>query len=439
SRKEYFYDMLLAKLHFAHISAFARTIDATFDYVTPSSLAALIFGGCFMSLQIPDDSDLQSILRDTFSIYMEYLFFVIDCFKPGFTPRPTSSTTDIEVKAQDAAAKIKILETKFRHMLDLAQRRQSNSWSYGSNPPADVQHFTAHKQDLVTGSFGQVHKVRESSTREVYARKIIHLGNRGWGSEALEREVQAEFETMKKLTHIHIVKVLISQKELDSFSILMLPVADQDLRAYLETCIRDEYPPEALSSILHWFGCQLHALAFAHRCSVIHQDIKPSNILIKDEGGRLRIYLADFGMAKDFSEDGASATANNNVRGTPIYRAPEVRLRQARGRAADIFSLGCVFSEMFTVCCGRSLEQYQEFRRARDKDDQLAFRENIPKVSSWLHDLAATQDEDSKGVIPLLIRQMMREDPEKRPIAPKAIQTLKNTDELSDLFCPDCI
>lgn len=186
--------------------------------------------------------------------------------------------------------------------------------------------------------------------------------------------------------------------------------------------------------------CTLEVSGVAHRCSVIHQDIKPSNVLVKDEGGRLRVYLADFGMAKDFSDRGASVSVNNNVRGTPVYRAPEVRPRQARGRAADMFSLGCVFSEMFTVCCGRSLEQYQDFRRARDKDDdQLAFRESLQKVSSWLHDLAVTQDEDSKGVIVLLTRQMMREDPEKRPVAFKAIQTLKNTDELSDLFCPDCV
>lgn len=286
-----------------------------------------------------------------------------------------------------------------------------------------------------------MHEVREATTGEVYAKKIINLGNRGYDSEALEYNAQAEFDTMKKLTHIHIVRVLITQKEFDSFTILMLPVADQDLRAYLEMCIKDEYPLEALSSILHWFGCLLHALAFAHRCSVIHQDVKPSNVLVKDEGGRRQIYLADFGIAKDFSDRSASATVNDNVRGTPVYRAPEVRPRQARGRAADIFSLGCVFSEMFTVCCGRSLEQYQEFRRARDKENQLAFRENLSKVSSWLHDLAVTQDEneDSGGVILLLIRQMMREDPDRRPTAAKAIQTLKNTDKPSDLFCPNCI
>ena len=358
----------------------------------------------------------------------------------------SSSKTDIEAKAQDAAAKIKILETKFDQMLDLARRRLSGSWSYGSNPPVDAQHFYSSQarftyvRFLGRGSFGQLHEVRESSTGEVYARKIIHLANRGCDAEALEREVQAEFDTMKKLTHIHIVRVLISQKEQDSFNILMLPVADYDLRAYLETCVKNKYPTEALSSILHWFGCLLHALAFAHRCSVIHQDIKPSNVLVKDEYGRLRVYLADFGMAKDFSDREASTSVNNNVRGTPVYRAPEVKPRQKRGRAADIFSLGCVFSEMFTVCCSQSLERYQEFRRASDKEeDQLAFRENLQKVSFWLHDLAATQDEDSKGVLPLLIRQMMREDPEKRPAASKAIQTLQSSDEPNALFCPDCI
>lgn len=293
---------------------------------------------------------------------------------------------------------------------------------------------------LGRGSFGQVHEVREPSTGEVYARKIIHLSNQSWGSEALEREVQAEFDTMKKLTHIHIVRVLISQKDLDSFNLLMLSVADQDLRAYLEMTTRKEYPPEALSSILHWFGCLLHALAFAHRFSVIYQDIKPSNVLIKDEDGRLRVYLADFGMAKNFSDRGVSATMVNNLRGTPVYRAPEVRPRRARGRAADIFSLDCVFSEMFTVCCGKSLKQYQNFRRVRnEEDDQLAFRENLSKVYSWLHELEATQDENSKGTISLLIRQMMREAPEKQLIALKVIQTLKTTEEPSDLFCSDCI
>ena len=52
SRKEYLYNTWLVKLQFGTISAFARTIDATFDCVPPSSLAALVFGSCFVSVQV---------------------------------------------------------------------------------------------------------------------------------------------------------------------------------------------------------------------------------------------------------------------------------------------------------------------------------------------------------------------------------------------------
>ena len=232
---------------------------------------------------------------------------------------------------------------------------------------------------------------------------------------------------------------IFSQKEHESFCILMLPVADQDLRSYLEICVQDGYPAYALRCIMHWFGCLLHALLFVHRVSVIHQDIKPSNALVKGEGGRRRIYLADFRMAKDFSDRGASATVNTTVRGTPLYRAPEVRPGQVRGRVADIFSLGCVFSEMLTVRCRRSLQEYQEFRRAPNDEVPLAFRAKLARATSWVHELGSTQDDDSVGVTVLLIRQMIKADADKRPAAPKEVQMLQDSSDASKVFCPDCV
>lgn len=52
SRKEYFYTTLLVKLRLATINALSHTIDATFDYEPPFSLAALVFGTCFVSVQV---------------------------------------------------------------------------------------------------------------------------------------------------------------------------------------------------------------------------------------------------------------------------------------------------------------------------------------------------------------------------------------------------
>jgi predicted Ser/Thr protein kinase len=87
----------------------------------------------------------------------------------------------------------------------------------------------------------------------------------------------------------------------------------------------------------------------AHRAGLIHRDIKPSNILVeRTEDGRLKPFVMDFGLARDWREDGATATGS--VLGTPQYMAPE----QARGevsrldRRADVYSLGATLYHLLT-------------------------------------------------------------------------------------------
>ena len=82
------------------------------------------------------------------------------------------------------------------------------------------------------------------------------------------------------------------------------------------------------------------ALASAHRQGVVHRDVKPSNILLDEEGNA---YLADFGIAKDvvgIRQDGTRA-----VKGSLLYLAPE----QIRGEAitprTDVYALGVVLYE----------------------------------------------------------------------------------------------
>ncbi len=87
----------------------------------------------------------------------------------------------------------------------------------------------------------------------------------------------------------------------------------------------------------------------AHRAGLIHRDLKPGNILVeRTEDGRLRPYVMDFGLARDWKELGATATGA--VLGTPHYMAPE----QARGevsqldRRADVYSLGATLYALLT-------------------------------------------------------------------------------------------
>ncbi|WP_433384789.1 protein kinase domain-containing protein [Micromonospora sp. KLBMP9576] len=83
------------------------------------------------------------------------------------------------------------------------------------------------------------------------------------------------------------------------------------------------------------------ALHAAHLGGIVHRDVKPSNLLVQEDGS---VVLVDFGVAR--STDVTSITSTNAVPGTALYMAPE----QAAGRpvsgATDVYALGAV-----TFCC----------------------------------------------------------------------------------------
>jgi serine/threonine-protein kinase len=92
------------------------------------------------------------------------------------------------------------------------------------------------------------------------------------------------------------------------------------------------------------------ALDYAHRQGMIHRDVKPSNILITEDGDPL---LTDFGVAKIIDDEATlDLTGTSATVGTPEYMAPEQVVSKSVDHRADIYSLGVVFYEMVT---GRKL------------------------------------------------------------------------------------
>jgi serine/threonine protein kinase len=126
------------------------------------------------------------------------------------------------------------------------------------------------------------------------------------------------------------------------------------------------------------------ALDVAHKQGVLHRDIKPANILIVGAQNDEKIKLLDFGLAKILAADAEKSralTKTGDVLGTPYYMSPE----QAQGQSSidwrsDIYSLGCVFYEMWTghVPFGGKNEYEVTFKHVNAEPPKLSDQRPAP-------------------------------------------------------------
>jgi serine/threonine protein kinase/ankyrin repeat protein len=235
----------------------------------------------------------------------------------------------------------------------------------------------------------------------------------GFDKKALKM-YENELNALKKVAdHHHLIKVRGTYTDRKYLVMLLEPVADENLKEYMNR--GGPRNTEEQARFRTYFGCLANTIRFLHDPSIeiLHKDIKPENILIKDG----HLILTDFGTAFDWSKTGQSMTRSNaeDVR-TPRYQSPEVANGEFH-RSSDIWSLGVVFLEMVTVLRGKTLKQMEEFLVAHGKH-VIPIHENLDAALNWFEALQEHPGGSPIDNEPLIwIKVMLNRVPHNRPTA----------------------
>jgi len=90
------------------------------------------------------------------------------------------------------------------------------------------------------------------------------------------------------------------------------------------------------------------ALDYAHRKGLLHRDVKPANIIVADlDSDELRVFLADFGIARPLDDTSGITTTNMTV-GTVAYAAPEQLMGEHMNGRADQYALAATAYQLLT-------------------------------------------------------------------------------------------
>jgi WD40 repeat protein len=216
--------------------------------------------------------------------------------------------------------------------------------SQSSAVHARVRYFGDYEllEEIARGGMGVVYRARQVSLNRLVALKMIAAGELATPS-ALQR-FHTEAKAVARLDHPHIVPIYevgeyqgqhyFSMKLIEGGTLAggRLKAKGQGLKSGQE--------------IARLVATVARAMHYAHQRGILHRDLKPTNILLDDQG---EPHITDFGLAK-VTEADSSLTMSAAILGTPAYMAPE----QAAGGAkqlttgADIYSVGAVLYELLT-------------------------------------------------------------------------------------------
>uniref|UniRef100_A0A914WZV5 Protein kinase domain-containing protein n=1 Tax=Plectus sambesii TaxID=2011161 RepID=A0A914WZV5_9BILA len=216
----------------------------------------------------------------------------------------------------------------------------SSFFTSGKRAPFKWQRL---EKKIGSGKFGTVYVVMNLQSGELLAMKQLKIDRNHRAMKSLVDEV----ENLERLKHPNLVRYY------------GVEVHREELLIFMEYCTEgtlEKVCREGLDMILvrKYTHFLLKGVYYMHQHGIVHRDIKPANIFI---GSKDMVKLGDFGSSVRLNQAVTVHGELTEFVGTPAYMAPEVQtsgkstdsdLILGYGRAADIWSIGCVVLEMAT-------------------------------------------------------------------------------------------
>jgi transcriptional regulator with GAF, ATPase, and Fis domain len=208
--------------------------------------------------------------------------------------------------------------------------------------PEVVDHRFRLRRELGRGGMGVVYLADEEGREAPVALKVLLA--RQYSDSGL-RHFEQEFRTLTALSHPNLTEV---------YDFGRLRLADEDRQVpyftmeFVDGLPLDRFHREAggdLPALYPVLAQAGQALAYLHGQGLVHQDVKPSNILVaRDDSGAPHVRLMDLGLAGRPQP----AAGPGTIRGTVAYLSPEAAGASTIDARSDLYALGCVIFELLT-------------------------------------------------------------------------------------------
>ena len=195
------------------------------------------------------------------------------------------------------------------------------------------------KRLLGHGGMADVYYGWDEKLHRPVAIKVFETETRAKKAQ-VDRFIQ-EARMMAQWHHDNIVQIYSAGDETGLFYYVMEYIDGYDLASIMSVYAdKDELMP--IEDVLRVGESLANALDYAQAQGVIHRDVKPANVMIANEDGR--VVLGDFGLALDLSNK-----SQGEVFGSPHYIAPEQARRSSDAvPQSDLYSLSVILYEMLT-------------------------------------------------------------------------------------------